>query len=202
MNTSIEYVTMPAALRVASSISVITLLRGSLGSSSPVAVPRSFSYWPTLPKLRPPKAADWPGNMLGACERAGSQVTLVMRASAMSGATAKAAVIASAIVLMNDLLYLPKPLPGLSVIVVIVLWPLRFLTTISRRRGGRRHRDHRGRRGGRRRTARPGACQGAVHLDRLQTSATAWACLDPLPASSNHRRPRQTCFADAPTVRR
>jgi hypothetical protein len=30
-----------------------------------------------------------------------------MRASAMSGATAKAAVIASAIVLMNDLLYLP-----------------------------------------------------------------------------------------------
>src|SRR6267143_1972550 len=87
---------MPAALRVASSMSVTCLLRGSLGSSSPVAVPRSFSYWPTLPKLRPPKAADWPGNMLGACERAGSQVTLVMRASAMSGATAKAAVIASA----------------------------------------------------------------------------------------------------------
>src|SRR6266571_3665976 len=121
---------MPAALRVASSISVITLLRGSLGSSSPVAVPRSFSYWPTLPKLRPPKAADWPGNMFGACERAGSQVTLVMRASAMSGATAKAAVIASAIVLMNDLRYLPKPLPGLR-----VTWHALSGRTVSRHRG-------------------------------------------------------------------
>src|SRR2546425_4464042 len=130
MNTSIEYVTMPAALRVASSISVITLLRGSLGSSSTVAVPRSFSYWPTLPKLKPPKAADWPGNILGACERAGSQVTLVMRASAMSGATAKAAVIASAIVLMNDLLYLPKPLPGLP-----VTWHALSGRTVSRHRG-------------------------------------------------------------------
>src|SRR3989441_5778783 len=99
MNTSIEYVTMPAALRVASSISVITLLRGSLGSSSTVAVPRSFSYCPTVPKLKPPKAADWPGNMLGACERAGSQVTLLMRASASceSENAASAAVTASAI---------------------------------------------------------------------------------------------------------
>src|SRR2546430_16188936 len=96
---------MPAALRGASSMSVMTLLRGSLGSSSPVAVPRSFSYWPAVPKLAPPKAADWPGNTLGACERAASQVTLVMRASATSGAMAKAALIATAILLTIDLLW-------------------------------------------------------------------------------------------------
>src|SRR5436190_11608774 len=86
---------MPAALRGASSMSVMTLLRGSLGSSSPVAVPRSFSYWPTVPKERPPNAGD--------CERA-SHVTLVMRASATSGATAKAALIATAILLTIGLL--------------------------------------------------------------------------------------------------
>src|SRR6267143_526381 len=95
-NTSIEYSTMPSTLRVASSMSVITLLRGSFGSSTPLAVPRSFSYWPTVPKERPPNAGD--------CERA-SHVTLVMRASATSGATAKAAPIASAIAFMTDLLW-------------------------------------------------------------------------------------------------
>src|SRR5439155_9046778 len=68
------------------------------------AMPRSFSYWPTVPKLEPPKADDWPGNMLGACERAASQVTLVMRPSAISGATANAAATANAMVLMKDLL--------------------------------------------------------------------------------------------------
>ena len=43
MKMSIEYSTFPRALRGASLRSVITALRGSLGSTSPKAFPRSFS---------------------------------------------------------------------------------------------------------------------------------------------------------------
>ena len=94
--TSIEYSTIPSALGAASWTSVITLLRESFGSSTPLAVPRSFSYWPTEPKLRPPNVGD--------CERAGSQVTLVILAWARDGARANAATMATAMVLMDGLL--------------------------------------------------------------------------------------------------
>ena len=40
---------------VANSMSVITALRGSFGSTSPYAVPSSCSYCPTLPNEAPPK---------------------------------------------------------------------------------------------------------------------------------------------------
>src|SRR5207249_3692090 len=53
MKMSIEYSTLPLALRGANSMSVMMALRGSDGSSSPKAVPRSFSYWPTVPKAVP-----------------------------------------------------------------------------------------------------------------------------------------------------
>src|SRR5215831_1329919 len=56
--TSVEYSTMPSAFLGARSISVMIALRGSLGSASPYARPASFSYWPTLPKLCPPKVGD------------------------------------------------------------------------------------------------------------------------------------------------
>src|SRR5207253_1824185 len=49
---------MPRALRGASWISVITELRRSLGSSSPEARPRNFSYVPTVPKLVPSNVGD------------------------------------------------------------------------------------------------------------------------------------------------
>src|SRR5207237_4202591 len=91
--TSIEYSTIPLALTGANWMSVITLLRESFGSSTPLAVPRSFSYWPTEPKLRPPNVGD--------CERAGSQVTLVISAWARDGARANTATMANAMVLMD-----------------------------------------------------------------------------------------------------
>ncbi len=103
MKTSIEYSTIPLALRGASWISVIARLRRSFGSSSPRAVPRSFSYWPTVPKLRPPKVGDWPGNTVGDCERTGSQVTLTILASTSDGARASAAETANAMALMGPL---------------------------------------------------------------------------------------------------
>ena len=56
---SIEYSTMPRTLTGASPISVITAFRGSEGSSSPKAVPRSFSCCPTEPKDSPPNVGDW-----------------------------------------------------------------------------------------------------------------------------------------------
>src|SRR3954468_6346437 len=54
---SIEYPTVPEAVRGARPISTITPLRGSAGSTSPKAMPRIFSYAPTLPftpKVVPP----------------------------------------------------------------------------------------------------------------------------------------------------
>src|SRR4051812_37031864 len=54
---SIEYPTVPEAVRGARPISTITPLRGSAGSTSPKATPRIFSYAPTLPftpKVVPP----------------------------------------------------------------------------------------------------------------------------------------------------
>ena len=77
MKMSIEYSTLPRALRGASSRSVITALRGSSGSTSPKALPRSFSYGPTLPSgpnVRPSNAGD--------SDRAGSMTMRVMWASA------------------------------------------------------------------------------------------------------------------------
>src|SRR5436309_2990631 len=53
---SMLYSTMPRALRGASLMSVITSLRGSLGSTSPKATPLSVSYCPTVPNKAPPKA--------------------------------------------------------------------------------------------------------------------------------------------------
>ena len=58
MKMSVEYSTMPRELTGARSMSVMMALRGSFGSSSPKAMPRSFSYWPTLPKERPSKVGD------------------------------------------------------------------------------------------------------------------------------------------------
>ena len=46
---------MPCALRGASAMSWMMALCGSFGSTSPYAVPTSFSNWPTEPKLAPPK---------------------------------------------------------------------------------------------------------------------------------------------------
>ena len=59
---------LAVAIRGASSMSVMTAFRGSAGSSSPKAVPRSFSYWPTVPKARPPNVGD--------CDRAESMTML------------------------------------------------------------------------------------------------------------------------------
>src|SRR5439155_11681478 len=47
------YATLPLALRGAKLMSVMTALRGSRGSSSPAAVPRTCSYAPTSPNTRP-----------------------------------------------------------------------------------------------------------------------------------------------------
>src|SRR3989442_11269443 len=55
---SAEYRTMPRGLRGASSMSVITALRESFGSTSPNAVPSSISYCPTVPNEAPPKAGE------------------------------------------------------------------------------------------------------------------------------------------------
>src|SRR6266851_4786978 len=55
---SVAYSTMPLALRGARSRSVITALRGSLGSISPNARPTSFSYGPTSPNDTPPNVGD------------------------------------------------------------------------------------------------------------------------------------------------
>src|SRR3984893_12014975 len=49
------YSTIPRALRGASSISVITALRRSFGSISPMAVPLICSYGPAEPNERPAK---------------------------------------------------------------------------------------------------------------------------------------------------
>ena len=79
---SIEYSTLPRALRGASFRSVMTALRGSSGSSSPYAFPRSFSYGPTLPpgpNTRPSKTGD--------CDCAGSIAIRVMFAAAGAAAT-------------------------------------------------------------------------------------------------------------------
>src|SRR4029077_9451616 len=57
--TSIEYSTLPAALRGAEARSVIVAFSGSLGSISPNARPASFSYGPIVPKNVPPKVGDW-----------------------------------------------------------------------------------------------------------------------------------------------
>src|SRR6266849_8830060 len=50
------YSTMPCALRSASLMSVMTSFSGSFGSTSPKTMPRSVSYWPTLPNEAPPYA--------------------------------------------------------------------------------------------------------------------------------------------------
>jgi hypothetical protein len=54
----VVYSTIPRAFLGAFWISVMMALCGSLGSSSPVALPESTSYWPTLPKFAPMKAGD------------------------------------------------------------------------------------------------------------------------------------------------
>ena len=87
MKMSIEYSTLPCALRGASLRSAITALRGSSGSTSPKALPRSFSYAPTLPSgpnVRPSNAGD--------SDRAGSMTMRVMRASACAATGAEDAV--------------------------------------------------------------------------------------------------------------
>ena len=89
MKMSVEYATLPLLFRGASSMSVMRAFRGSAGSSSPKAVPRSFSYWPVVPNARPPNVGD--------CERAGSTTMCVMRASAAGAVTSVPAARASAI---------------------------------------------------------------------------------------------------------
>ena len=77
MKMSIEYSTLPRVLRGARAISVMVAFRGSSGSTSPKALPRSFSYGPTRPsgpKTRPSKAGD--------SDSAGSITMRVMWASA------------------------------------------------------------------------------------------------------------------------
>ena len=58
MKTSIEYSTMPRALRGANWMSVMIALAGSVGSTSPEARIVSFSYAPTVPNVIPPKVGD------------------------------------------------------------------------------------------------------------------------------------------------
>src|SRR5262245_44100828 len=55
---SVEYSTMPRAFRGARSMSWMMALSGSLGSTSPCAMPTIFSNCPTLPKVAPPKVGD------------------------------------------------------------------------------------------------------------------------------------------------
>src|SRR5262245_43015641 len=55
---SVEYSTMPRAFRGARSMSWMMALSGSLGSTSPCAMPTIFSNCPTLPKAAPPKVGD------------------------------------------------------------------------------------------------------------------------------------------------
>ena len=55
---SVEYSTIPLALRGAIAMSAITALRGSSGSTSPNARPTSFSYSPTAPNETPSKVGD------------------------------------------------------------------------------------------------------------------------------------------------
>src|SRR5437867_3852686 len=86
MKMSIEYSTLPRAFRGARLRSVITALRGSSGSTSPNALPRSFSYCPTFPsapKIRPSKAGD--------SDRARSMTMRVTCASAAGANTVVAA---------------------------------------------------------------------------------------------------------------
>ena len=59
ITTSIEYSTMPRAFLGASWTSVMTALSGSLGSTSPDALPMMVSYGPTAPNDIPPKAGVW-----------------------------------------------------------------------------------------------------------------------------------------------
>ena len=54
---SMLYSTMPRALRGARLMSVMTSFKGSSGSTSPKATPRSVSYCPTLPNDVPAKAS-------------------------------------------------------------------------------------------------------------------------------------------------
>src|SRR5258706_16277670 len=99
MKISVVYSTLPAALRGASSRSVMTELRGPDGSSSPLAVPRIFSYCPTVPNDVPPKVADCPGQYVGDCDRAQLMVILVTRASTSGEAKNVPAAKASAMLL-------------------------------------------------------------------------------------------------------
>jgi hypothetical protein len=58
MEMSMEYSTLPDALRGARARSVMTAFRGSVGSTSPYARPTSFRYCPTFPKERPSNVGD------------------------------------------------------------------------------------------------------------------------------------------------
>src|SRR5262245_5372089 len=86
MRISIEYSTFPFALRGASERSVMISFCRLAGSSSPKAVPRSFSYWPAAPKDTPPNVGDCPEHIVGDCDRAQSMAIFVMRASALGAA--------------------------------------------------------------------------------------------------------------------
>src|SRR5262245_28671497 len=90
MRKSIEYSTFPFALRGASEMSVMTSLWREVGRSSPKALPRSFSYWPTEPNDNPPNVGDCPGQNVGDCDRAQSMTMLVIRASAADAANSAA----------------------------------------------------------------------------------------------------------------
>src|SRR6266481_5496480 len=52
---SVEYVTVPLGFSGARPISMMMVLSGSLGSTSPIIWPLMRSYCPTAPKLLPPK---------------------------------------------------------------------------------------------------------------------------------------------------
>src|SRR5688500_17653628 len=87
---SVSYSTRPLALRGALSRLTMPRLRGSAGSSSPFAVPMSFSYAPAEPKAAP--AANGPGRWIA---------TETMRASADSVVRAVKAATASSVFFME-----------------------------------------------------------------------------------------------------
>ena len=55
---SVEYSTMPLALRGARLMSAITALRGSCRIDFAERAPDGFSYWPTSPNDAPSKVGD------------------------------------------------------------------------------------------------------------------------------------------------